>query len=321
MYRVRTNNETRQLWESLSGPAVSQPVEGGLFIQSFPPISSLATHSLTVGLVLQFVSTKSIFAMKSAIALALIGAAYTSAQVEYNNGSFVCAEPDANYCAGNSLSTNIIIRCTGTEGQPGNCNDNLAGIPPVGVKSSATCYQSSPSAGDAACSFNGIVYPEDGSEPFPVPSGGDDHSSAAETSSYGGSVTTVISQYTTGTVTNTYTVTVPCPTTTPSPEPPATTVSTTVTESSCYSDCPSSSAAPPTVAPPPSSPVETHPTPAPPATSKAPSPSSAPSAPYTPSEAPPAPPASSEAPPTPAPQHPPLPLQLHLNPLHQHHRY
>ncbi|ERF75497.1 hypothetical protein EPUS_08311 [Endocarpon pusillum Z07020] len=174
--------------------------------------------------------------MKSAIALALIGVTYTSAQVEYINGSFVCAVSDANYCAGDSLSTNIIIRCTGTEGQPGNCNDNLAGIPPVGVKSSATCYQSSPSAGDAACSFDGNVYPEDdGSGPFPVPSRGDDHSSAADTSSYGGSMTTVISHYTTGTVTNTYTVTVPCPTTTtaapspptgsPTPNPSATTCS------------------------------------------------------------------------------------------------
>ncbi|MCJ1427688.1 hypothetical protein MMC29_005593 [Sticta canariensis] len=72
------------------------------------------------------------------------------------------------YCAGESLVTNIIIRCRGTFGQPGNCNDNLAGIPPVGVKYSP-CYQSSPLAGDAACSYDGIAYPDNGS-PFRIPS-------------------------------------------------------------------------------------------------------------------------------------------------------
>lgn len=63
--------------------------------------------------------------------------------------------------------------------------DSLAGVPPVGVKSFAPCwfppnhtclivinihagYQSSPTASDAACSYNGTVYPDNGN-PFEVP--------------------------------------------------------------------------------------------------------------------------------------------------------
>lgn len=46
----------------------------------------------------------------------------TSASI---NGSFVCSQSDARYCAGDSLATNIIIRCSGTTGQPGNCNDKF----------------------------------------------------------------------------------------------------------------------------------------------------------------------------------------------------
>lgn len=65
-------------------------------------------------------------------------------------------------------------------------NHSLAGVPPVGVKSFAPCsfplpstykvsiadndtgYQSSPTAGDAACSYNGTVYAENGTS-FPIP--------------------------------------------------------------------------------------------------------------------------------------------------------
>ncbi|KAJ6255909.1 hypothetical protein Dda_9368 [Drechslerella dactyloides] len=101
--------------------------------------------------------------------LAIVAASAVSAQVTFDNGDFKCLGSAAgkNFCAGDSLKTNIIIRCTGEKGQPGNCNDNLAGIPPVGVKF-ADCYQTSNTTGDAACSFQGIVYP-DGGEPFPIP--------------------------------------------------------------------------------------------------------------------------------------------------------
>ncbi|KAF2091521.1 hypothetical protein K490DRAFT_52723 [Saccharata proteae CBS 121410] len=83
-------------------------------------------------------------------------------------GKFTCALPNAAYCAGDSLSSNIIIRCSSdSEGQPGNCNDNLAGLTPVGVKEYAPCYQSSNTTGDAVCSFNNVGYPDDGAA-FPI---------------------------------------------------------------------------------------------------------------------------------------------------------
>jgi hypothetical protein len=97
--------------------------------------------------------------MKSFTTLVLIAsAALTTAQVTSNpDGTFTCAIPNAAYCAGNSLTTNIIIRCIGTVGQPGNCDDNLAGEPPFGVNYSP-CWQPSATSGQAACSKNCIVY-------------------------------------------------------------------------------------------------------------------------------------------------------------------
>ena len=41
-------------------------------------------------------------------------------------------------------------------------------MPPVGVKPFAPCYQTSDVAGDAACSWDGIAYPDNGS-PYPIP--------------------------------------------------------------------------------------------------------------------------------------------------------
>jgi hypothetical protein len=97
--------------------------------------------------------------MKSFTTLVLVAsAALAIAQVTSNpDGTFTCAIPNAAYCAGGSLTTNIIIRCIGTVGQPGNCDDNLAGEPPFGVNSSP-CWQPSATSGQAACSKNCIVY-------------------------------------------------------------------------------------------------------------------------------------------------------------------
>ncbi|CAL3968570.1 unnamed protein product, partial [Diplocarpon coronariae] len=63
------------------------------------------------------------------------------------SGKFVCPaeNPNGAFCAGDSLSTNIIIRCQDGVGQPGNCNDNLAGYFPYGVQF-APCWQSSPTS-------------------------------------------------------------------------------------------------------------------------------------------------------------------------------
>lgn len=130
--------------------------------------------------------------MKYTVFLAAISAAVASAQVVYNEttGTFTCPayNPNGAYCAGNS---NIIIRCNNGVGQPGNCNDNLAGSPPQGVNY-APCYETSPSAGDAACSKNCIVYAPGGN--FPVPGCTPTYSSSSTTSSttasvYGSSTT------------------------------------------------------------------------------------------------------------------------------------
>ncbi|KAK6359214.1 hypothetical protein TWF696_000378 [Orbilia brochopaga] len=119
--------------------------------------------------------------------LALVAASAVSAQVTFDNGDFKCLGDAAgkNFCAGDSLQTNIIIRCTGEKGQPGNCNDNLAGVPPIGVKTFAPCYQTSNTSGDAACSFNGIAYPDNGAS-FPIPSG------SASASEYPSSTSSII---------------------------------------------------------------------------------------------------------------------------------
>ncbi|KAL2132469.1 hypothetical protein VTI74DRAFT_3775 [Chaetomium olivicolor] len=91
----------------------------------------------------------------------LASAAIASAQVKYEDGKYVCEKANVAYCAGDSLGTDIIIRCNADKvGQPGRCSDNLAGQPPLGVKP-ALCWQSSPTAGDAACEKNCVVYATD----------------------------------------------------------------------------------------------------------------------------------------------------------------
>jgi len=60
-----------------------------------------------------------------------------------------CGPSGGNYCAGTSGQTNIILRCTGSALQPGNCNDNLS-EPEFG----AVCIDSAPSGGAAQCQAN-----------------------------------------------------------------------------------------------------------------------------------------------------------------------
>ncbi|KAH8808091.1 hypothetical protein F5884DRAFT_791012 [Xylogone sp. PMI_703] len=111
--------------------------------------------------------------MKTYAAVILSVAALASAQgytTDPSTGAITCSTPNAVYCAGDSLKTNIIIRCTGTVGQAGNCNDNLVGEPPVGNNPSE-CWASGPASGVAACAKNGIVYGSSGNAngTFPVP--------------------------------------------------------------------------------------------------------------------------------------------------------
>ncbi|KAK3325665.1 hypothetical protein B0H66DRAFT_599816 [Apodospora peruviana] len=95
--------------------------------------------------------------MKNSAILAYM-TAFASAQVTINpDGTYTCEKPNLAFCAGDSMKTDIIIRCYGTRGQPGRCGDNLSGEPPVG-NTPALCYQTSDTAGDAACEKNCVVY-------------------------------------------------------------------------------------------------------------------------------------------------------------------
>ncbi|TKA71595.1 hypothetical protein B0A49_04728 [Cryomyces minteri] len=154
--------------------------------------------------------------MKS-LTLALLAGAAAVANSQYVtnvNGTFSCPILNGAYCAGDSLVTNIIIRCNNGVGQPGNCNDNLSGEPPDGVNY-APCYQTSTTAGDAACSKNGTVYPASGA-PFPVPVAGGSNSttsasasvSASASASASGSASASASVYTNGTTTAPTTITI-----------------------------------------------------------------------------------------------------------------
>lgn len=102
--------------------------------------------------------------------------ALAAAQFRFNetDNTFICTKDKglAAYCAGGD----IIIRCANGIGQPGNCNDNLAGYPPYGNNGLAGCYQTTRMSGDAACTKNGLVYPGSGAADssdtasFPIPS-------------------------------------------------------------------------------------------------------------------------------------------------------
>ena len=109
-----------------------------------------------------------------------------------SNVDYACpATGTFNICPAGSLSNNIIIRCTDGCAVAGNCDDkcvllptmtqlqltlfylhslrSLAGVPPVGLKTSAECYQDSPTAGNAQCTFNCVnVTKLDGTVFYPL---------------------------------------------------------------------------------------------------------------------------------------------------------
>jgi len=123
---------------------------------------------------------------KTLFFLSLIGTALTAANCTVDQTGYTCPTTGSfNYCAGDSLKTNIIVRCVDGCAQPGNCNDNLAGVPPVSVKSNAQCYQDSPTAGNGQCTFDCVaVIKADGTSFYPV------GCSTASVSSSGAPVTT-----------------------------------------------------------------------------------------------------------------------------------
>ncbi|PMD37179.1 hypothetical protein L207DRAFT_71781 [Hyaloscypha variabilis F] len=81
----------------------------------------------------------------------------TCASAQFPN----CTKADTAFCESpvSGVSSNsIIFRCVYDQGEasPGNCNDDLADVPPVGVKY-ASCWQSSPTAGDAQCTYECVA--------------------------------------------------------------------------------------------------------------------------------------------------------------------
>ncbi|KAH8818013.1 hypothetical protein F5882DRAFT_388043 [Hyaloscypha sp. PMI_1271] len=128
-----------------------------------------------------------------ALLLAASAATLASAQITSNGSQIVCPAnmPNGTFCAGESLGTNIIIRCVNGVAGPGNCNDNLVGEPPIGNFPS-TCWQTSNSSGDAACAKNCVVYCSSGgcAKDFTLPdctpffTASSSSSTASSTSSY-----------------------------------------------------------------------------------------------------------------------------------------
>jgi len=126
--------------------------------------------------------------LKSALTLSLV--AFTFAQNCTSNIYTCPATGSISVCAEDSLKSNIIIRCVSGCPEPGNCNDNLAGVPPVGVKTDALCYQDSPTSHNAQCTFNCVsVKRLDGSSFYPVgcTSSSSTSSTTSSTSSKSGS--------------------------------------------------------------------------------------------------------------------------------------
>jgi hypothetical protein len=66
----------------------------------------------------------------SVLSAVLASAVVASARFMDEDGTSVCEQGGAAYCAGDSLGTDIIIRCNGKVGQPGRCsNVSPPGLP------------------------------------------------------------------------------------------------------------------------------------------------------------------------------------------------
>ncbi|ODM16493.1 hypothetical protein SI65_08000 [Aspergillus cristatus] len=88
------------------------------------------------------------------------------AQVGYNpkTNTLLCSKPGGHYCLEGPLKSPIMMSClSNTDAEIRSCNIELSKILPGGYEETAVCYESSPSAGDAVCAFNGTGYTFDGS--------------------------------------------------------------------------------------------------------------------------------------------------------------
>ncbi|PYH95290.1 hypothetical protein BO71DRAFT_440358 [Aspergillus ellipticus CBS 707.79] len=97
------------------------------------------------------------FALACLLTLLLVA----TAQIAYNpqTNAVLCSKVNGSYCVHGSLAGSTIISCASKDTvEIRSCNILLSSILPEGYKQQATCYESSPTAGDALCVFNGTGY-------------------------------------------------------------------------------------------------------------------------------------------------------------------
>ncbi|XRM47013.1 hypothetical protein ABZX51_010023 [Aspergillus tubingensis] len=96
-------------------------------------------------------------ALTTLLALLLTAAAQIAYDPETN--SLVCSKPGGSYCASGSLEGPTIITCASQHTvEISSCNLFLKDLLPEGYEEKATCYETTSSAGDALCAFNGTGY-------------------------------------------------------------------------------------------------------------------------------------------------------------------
>lgn len=113
------------------------------------------------------------FTMKKTTTLAslLSSALLTNAQLAYDlsTQSLQCAQPNGVYCVGDSMSQSYIAHCNAGIATISCCTSELSALPPLGLKPTALCFQSSTTTGDASCALNGTIYPPKGPTALPAP--------------------------------------------------------------------------------------------------------------------------------------------------------
>ncbi|GKZ79278.1 hypothetical protein AnigIFM56816_003163 [Aspergillus niger] len=73
--------------------------------------------------------------------------------------SLLCSKPGGSYCASGSLEGPTIITCASQHTvEISSCNIFLKDLLPEGYEEKATCYETTPWAGEALCAFNGTGY-------------------------------------------------------------------------------------------------------------------------------------------------------------------
>lgn len=105
------------------------------------------------------------------LASLLSSALFTNAQLAYDlsTQSLKCALPNGVYCVGDSMSQSYIAHCNAGIATISCCTSELSSLPPLGLKPTALCFQSSTTTSDASCVLNGTIYPAKGPSALPAP--------------------------------------------------------------------------------------------------------------------------------------------------------